>query len=208
MKFKMADKDLLVNNLQHYFGILKLKWNSFSRICSAPNTPKKPCWKLVTACSKSILSWVSSKWSLVPTTLVLGKLNATEHDHNVWNSLLIRYNKLIEMLGLGIRCTIKLIENLEPNGTCLIPEIYPDLCGLVSITSSYTGDMISNITRDIFYFQDNPTSPWFDIGDPIHRPKSPSTTPTYPDSPIAFTPSDLQDTLNTTTQDIGTSQAT
>ena len=208
MKLKMADKDLLVNNLQHYFGIFEAQMKQFFKDMFSTQHTQETMLKIGDCLFKTNTKLNEFKMIFGTNYIVLGKLNATEHDHNVWNSLLIRYNKLMEMLGLGIHCTIKLIENLEPKGACLIPEIYPDLCGLVSITSSYTGDMISDITQDIFYFQDNPTSPWFDIGDPIDRPKSPSTTPTYPDSPIASNPSDLPETLNTTTQDVSTSQTT
>ena len=208
MKFKMADKDLLVNNLQHYFGIFEAQMKQFFKDMFSTQHTQETMLKIGDCLFKTNTKLSEFNMIFGTNYIVLGKLNATEHDYNVWNSLLIRYNKLMEMLSLGIHCTIKLIENLEPKGACLIPEIYPDLCGLVNITSSYTGDMISNIIQDIFYFQDNPTSPWFDIGDPIDRPKSSSTTPTYLDCPITSTPSDLPETLNTTTQDISTSQTT
>ena len=203
----MADKDLLVNNLQHYFGIFETHMKQFFKdVFSTPHT-QETMLQISDRLFKTNTKLSEFKMIFGTNYIILGKLNATEHDHNVWNSLLIRYNKLIEMLGLGIRYTIKLIENLEPNGTCLIPEIYPDLYGLVNTTSSYTRDMISNVTEDIFHFQDNPTSPWFDIGDPVDRLKSPKTTPTCLDSPIDPTPSDLPHTLNTT-QDISTSHTT
>ena len=195
----MADKNLLVNNLKHYFGIFETNMKQFFKDMFNTQHTQETIFKISDCLFKTNTKLSEFKMIFGTNYIVLGKLNATEHDHKMWNSLLIRYNKLMEMLGLGIRCTIKLIENLQPNGTCLMPEIYPDLLGLVDITSSYTMDMINTVTQDILYFQDNPISPWFDIKDPVDRPSPPQTLNTLQNTDTSHNTSDLLPTIETPT---------
>ena len=67
--------------------------------------------------------------------------------------------------------------------------------------------MIDIVTQDISYFLMYPNSSWDDISEPLNRPQTSNTTPTYPHSLISSTPNDPPETLNTT-QDIGNSHTT